>query len=142
MKRLIIVTLLCMQLNATFSQGGIEHIKNMSYLKYAKNIDCNDRPGDELTNRICANLAYQKSDSLLVIIYEKLLKEATSQIEKEKIIQLQKNWRELRDKHCAILWESHGIPSSNHAAISILNCLTLLTNNRIRELELLLNENL
>lgn len=142
MKPQIITAILLLAIKSAFAQGGIEHIKEMSYLKYAKNVDCNNQPGDNLTQRICANLAYQKSDSLLIVVYNKLLNEAVTPAAKEKIIQLQKEWRVLRDKHCSILWESYGTPAGSYAPINILNCLTLLTNNRIKELELLLQENL
>ena len=53
-----------------FSQGGIDHIKNQSYMKYSDKSDCNDPGPDNLTSRICANLQYQRSDSLLVIVYK------------------------------------------------------------------------
>ena len=142
MKKNLSVFIFILLTKSSFSQGGIEHIKTQDYLKYSKNIDCNNQPGDNLTQRICANLAYQKSDSLLVVVYNKLLKETVTPSAKEKIIQLQKEWRALRDKHCSILWESYGTPAGSNASINILNCLTLLTNNRIKELELLLQENL
>jgi uncharacterized protein YecT (DUF1311 family) len=87
---LLILTSLVL-VKCSFSQGGIEHIKKQGYLKYAGNIDCTNHPGDELSLRICANLEYQKSDSLLVIVYEQLLKEANTKEKKGKLIQLQKN---------------------------------------------------
>ncbi len=125
--------------NPVFSQGGIDHIKNQEYMKHSKKIDCNNLEGDILSVRICANLKYQISDSLLVIIYKKLLTDQDSDSARNYIIQLQKEWRSFRDKHCKITWFEGGSGHTN--AIRYMDCLTHLTNNRRIELEMLLSEN-
>jgi uncharacterized protein YecT (DUF1311 family) len=119
-----------------FSQGGIDHIKNQSYMKHSDKNDCNDPDGDNLTSRICANLQYQKSDSLLVIVYKKLLSEQTTDSARKYIIDLQKDWRMFRDKHCSIVWSKES--TGNVQAAAYLNCLTELTEHRKKELEGLL----
>ena len=116
-----------------FSQGGIDHIKNQSYMKYSDKNECDDPDPDNLTSRICANLKYQKSDSLLVIVYKKFLSEQTTDSARKYIIDLQKDWRVFRDKHCSIVWNKEG--TGNVQAAAYLNCLTELTNHRRKELE-------
>jgi len=122
-----------------FSQGGIDHIKNQSYMKDGDKIDCNDPDPDNLTSRICANLQYQRSDSLLVIVYKKLLSEQTTDSARKHIIDLQKDWRLFRDKHCSIVWNAYE-RGGHTKAIAYLKCLTELTTHRSKELENLLSE--
>jgi len=122
-----------------YSQGGIDHIKNQPYMRSSGNIDCNNIEGNNLSEKICINLTYQKSDSLLVIVYKKLLQEQASDTERDKIISIQKDWRQFRDKHCAIVWDSY--KGGSLQSTVYLKCLTELTDNRRRELESLLQEN-
>ena len=124
-----------------FSQGGIDHIKNQSYMKYSDKSDCNDPDPDNLTSRICANLQYQRSDSLLVIVYKKLLSEQTTDSARKYIIDLQKDWRVFRDKHCALIGNSHEGGTGHITARAYLDCLTELTDHRRKELERLLLAN-
>ena len=100
-------------------------------------VDCNDRE-DDLTAKICANLQYQKSDSLLVIVYKKLLLEQVTDSARIYIIDLQKEWRMFRDKHCDIVWSFYEGGSGHLKAIAYLKCLTELTEHRRKELEGLL----
>lgn len=121
-----------------FSQGHIDHIKNQPYLKYAKGLDCENHIGDNLSERICANLAFQKSDSLLTLIYDSLLKMAPEHYIdslKEKIIILQENWRELRSKQCAIIYDAYEDCGGCHQrSIDYLYCLKEVTDRRTQEL--------
>jgi uncharacterized protein YecT (DUF1311 family) len=84
-------------------------------------------------------LAFQKSDSLLVITYDSLLKVATtfhSLNYKSKIEKMQQNWRKMRDEHCGIIYDSYENCGSCHLrSIAYLNCLKELTDNRIKELK-------
>jgi len=121
-----------------FGQGGIDHIKNQPYMKYASGVNCVDTPMDGSSDRICANLAYQKSDSLLVVIYNKLLNQEEESESPEDIIKLQEDWRAFRDKHCGFVWKKYQGGSAQ--ATTYLKCLTELTENRIKELISLLEE--
>jgi uncharacterized protein YecT (DUF1311 family) len=129
---IIIVSINC------FSQGGIDHIKNQPYMKLKGDVDCNSIDGDNLSEKICVNLAYQKSDSLLVIAYKKLLQKQASDTERNKFISIQKDWRQFRDKHCAIVWDSY--KGGSLQSTFYLRCLTELTDNRRKELESLLED--
>lgn len=118
-----------------FSQGYIDHIKNQEYLKLRNSINC-DTPSDNLSERICANLAFQKSDSLLAVLYESLLLDvADTGSSKMKIINMQVTWRRLRDQRCEIVYDQYEGCGSCHArAIAYLNCLKEMTDNRIKEI--------
>jgi uncharacterized protein YecT (DUF1311 family) len=120
------------------SQGHIEDIKNQEYLKYKNAVNCNGEPGDNLSERICANLGFQKSDSLLTLVYDSLLVLAKKSEYKEltqKIVKMQNTWRLFRDQHCAVIYDSfEGCGGCHQRAIDYLYCLTELTYNRIKEL--------
>lgn len=129
------IFLTSLQLKA-IAQGGIDAIKNQPYLKTAAKIDCNNTQGDNLANRICANLAFQKADAELVVVYNKLLrlsKKDRNTQQLKKIVRLQQIWRKMRDNHCDIIYDTYD--GGHVQAIAFLVCLTELTNSRIRELE-------
>ena len=114
-----------------FGQGHIDHIKQQKYLELRGAVDCNNPPGDNLSDRICANLAYQKSDSMLCVIYDSLISVAQDHhIDslKEKIVSMQETWRLLRDKHCEIIYSEYEGGASGHLqAIALLRCLKEMT---------------
>jgi uncharacterized protein YecT (DUF1311 family) len=125
--------------SCTYSQGNIDHIKNQEYLKHKGKVDCNNLKGDNLSEKICANLAFQKSDSLLTLIYDSLLDKANGHpIDslKFKIEKMQVSWRKFRDEHCAIIWDGYNdCGSCNIRAVAYLTCLKELTDGRIIELK-------
>jgi uncharacterized protein YecT (DUF1311 family) len=142
MKLLFFNTLLLILSTTTiFAQGNIEHIKNQEYLKHKSHVDCTNHAGDNLSERICANLAFQKADSLLKNVYDSLLlnaKEHYIDSLENKIIQMQTTWRLFRDQHCAIIYQSYeGCSGCHQRSIDYLYCLTELTENRIKELKTL-----
>lgn len=121
-----------------FAQGHIDDVKRQDYLRYKDMVDCNNPDGDNLTARICANLAFQKSDSLLTVAYNKILDGAKKKGRdglKTKIVALQKAWRSFRDEHCSIIYDSFEECGGCHQrSISYLTCLKELTDNRTKEL--------
>jgi uncharacterized protein YecT (DUF1311 family) len=123
-----------------FSQGRIDHIKNMDYMKMRNKVDCNNLPGDNLSERICANLSYQRNDSMLVIVCNKILAEQATDSARQHIISLQQEWRALRDKHCDLVSRQYDGGNGHVKAIAYLNCLIEMTNNRTKELRNLLEE--
>ena len=137
-RKIILTTILSFALTSLFSQGHIDHIKNQEYLKLKNKVDCNNQSGDNLSERICANLTFQKTDSLLIITYGSLLlKSKGHYIDslEDKIIKMQTTWRLFRDQHCAIIYDSYeGCGGCHQRAIDYLNCLTELTEDRIKEL--------
>lgn len=121
-----------------FSQGHIDHIKNQEYLKLRGIVNC-DEIEDNLSARICANLAFQKSDSILVVIYDSLLLIAQDHYIDDltsKIEELQTTWRTFRDQHCSIIYD--GFAGGHVQGIAFLTCLKEITDDRIHELRELL----
>lgn len=124
--------------SCTYAQGHIDHIKTQAYLKYKDKVNCEKLPGDNLSERICANLAFQKSDSLLVLVYDSLVNKAQGKLVDSltaRLIKLQADWRKFRDDHCAIIYDSYKNCGACHMrSIAYLNCLKALTDDRIKEL--------
>ena len=135
----IIILIACSISLRSYSQGQIEHIKNQKYLELKAQVNCESPDGDNLTGRICANLAFQKSDSLLTIVYDSLLaavRNINGDSAKYKIISLQKTWRNFRDQHCTTIYDTYDNAGSGHQrAIDYLNCLREFTDQRILELK-------
>lgn len=125
--------------SCTYSQGHIDHIKKQEYLKHKDKVDCNNLAYDNLSEKICANLAFQKSDSLLTLIYNSFLNKAKGHFVdslKFKVTLMQSSWRKFRDEHCAIIWDSYkDCGSCNIRAVAYLTCLKELTDGRIIELK-------
>jgi uncharacterized protein YecT (DUF1311 family) len=142
--KIILIAILSFTLTSLFAQGHIDHIKNQEYLKLKSKIDCNNQPGDNLSERICANLTFQKADSLLTLIYDSLLlKSKGHPIDslENKIVNMQDTWRRFRDQHCAIIYDSYeGCGGCHQRAIDYLYCLTELTEDRIKELKKLYDQ--
>lgn len=134
-----IIIILVLGSSALFSQGHIDHIKNQEYLKLKNKINCNDLPDDNLSEKICANLAFQKSDSLLTVIYDTLIykvKLSYNDSFENKIIKLQVTWRKFRDEHCSIIYDTYeGCGGCHQRSIDYLYCLKSLTDDRINELK-------
>ena len=105
--KLVIILTICSS-TYIFSQGHIDHIKNQPYLKNFDKSKCDSIIEDAMTGRACLNLAFQKSDSILTDLYNRMIEIfQTSELEDIKkkeagFIELQNEWREFRDKHCKI----------------------------------------
>jgi len=133
----VLFVLLILTTKNTVAQGGIDMIKNQPYMKLAHIVNCQNQD-NELTAKICANLEFQKADSLLTITYNNLLQNCKNSKESklaQKIISLQNKWRVLRDLHCGIVWDLQGTQAGTTKVIEYLNCLTEMTKNRTQELQ-------
>jgi uncharacterized protein YecT (DUF1311 family) len=139
----IILTVLCIFHSYTlFCQGHIDNIKNQKYLKDSHKVDCNNLPaGDNAAERICANLKFQKTDSILIAVYDSLRSIAAEQFVDSleyQVIEMQTAWRALRDQHCRVIYDSYeGCAGCHERSIAYLLCLTELTEDRINQLRLL-----
>lgn len=107
------------------AQGHIENIRDQPYLKNASRVDCGNVE-DMMSARICANLAFQRSDSVLTVYYDQLIADGDT-----SLVEVQALWRDFRDAHCQLV--SHG--SGNFGAIQYMSCLKELTDHRIEELK-------
>ena len=130
-------------------QGHLDFIKDQPYLKYDIDCDCRtDECYSSLWVRYCANLALQKSDSILKLYYDSLLTvmtefevhfkgdaedpDSNAYMLKTSFIRLQENWRQHRSAHCKLYWPKDG--NSNHYASIYMNCMRYLTELRIQDL--------
>jgi len=121
-----------------FAQGHIDNIKNQVYMKDAGGIDCKGEIDNQFSARVCANLRFQKSDSILTMIYKKLLNKAKKNKDNtqyKSIVQVQIAWRKLRDQHCGIVYDAFGGDAGSQQAIDYMDCLTEMTNSRTNELK-------
>ena len=139
--KLVIILTICSS-TYIFSQGHIDHIKNQPYLKNFDKSKCDSIIEDAMTGRACLNLAFQKSDSILTDLYNRMIEIfQTSELEDIKkkeagFIELQNEWREFRDKHCKIYSAYFDGSASGHTKGSVyLGCLKELTEDRISELK-------
>lgn len=138
----LVIILSIFSSTSIFSQGHIDHIKNQPYLTNFDKSKCDSIIDDAMTGRACLNLAFQKSDSILTDLYNRMIEIfETSELEDIKkkeaeFIELQNEWREFRDKHCKIYSAYFDGSASGHTRGSVyLVCLKELTENRISELK-------
>ncbi|MFZ1687658.1 MAG: lysozyme inhibitor LprI family protein [Flavobacteriales bacterium] len=125
------------------AQGDLSYLKDMDYLEFyrAQPFNC-DSLGDEeattLHDRICENLRLQRSDSLLNVYYDSLVVEIRK-VDGDTLLgtfeELQRTWREFRDRHCRVLI---GDIVSNGSAAAVMFEMRKLTEIRIEELKRLL----
>lgn len=99
--------------------------------------DCANRTDEESTtlhDKICANLKFQKSDSLLSVVYDSLLMEMNafggdSLVHSFEV--LQKGWRDYRAEHCEVIWDMYeGCGGCNTRAAHYMRCMRELTDLR------------
>lgn len=61
---LLITTFFSLSIYAQDSTDALR-LKQMSYMKYSSKVNCDSMEGSSLEERICLNLSFQKTDSLL-----------------------------------------------------------------------------
>jgi len=127
---------------------GLESIKNQKYLEfyYKEPFDCEHLSGsttNTFTDRICANLALQKSD---LTLYYDSLKIELKKFGGDSLIlvydKYQKEWRNYRDKHCDIFYEnlSKSIEyKTNLFWINYMDEMTKLIEIKTAELKILID---
>lgn len=125
---------------SALGQVDIQNIKNQPYLKDKDKVSC-DSAFTTLELRICANMNFQKSDSILNMIYEAVLQKCEElQLPNvgDTIKQANLDWIKYRDRHCKVYWTMY--EGGTFQSIVFLNCLTKITDERREELEVLLME--
>jgi uncharacterized protein YecT (DUF1311 family) len=139
-----IMMLLCMMLvRPAYGQGDLSYLKNIAYLDiyYDHPFNCDSLADDQvstMTDRICANLRLQRSDSLLTLYYDSLLVETRrigGDTLRRAFDELQRSWRTYRDEHCKALV---GEVTGNWSAAAFMDEMRALTDIRIEELKQLL----
>lgn len=131
---------LCISLHA---QGDLGYLNTQTYLdRYrAHPFNCDSLTDDlvnTMTDRICANLRLQRSDSVLKVYYDSLAVELRKVGDDTLLIafeDLQRSWRKYRDRHCDV---QIGEIVGNGSAAGYMDEMRLLTEIRIEELRRLL----
>ena len=146
MKRNLLIVFILFSNISLFAQGHIDNIKTQPYLKL--NIDCDceeDSCVSSIRNRFCANLSFQRMDSLLTNSYDSLLnlmREFTS-LESEddslsvSFIKMQDEWRNYRNIHCKQFWNDPDC-NSNYCGTHFLKCMEYISELRLKDLERLI----
>lgn len=143
--KVILINIFILFSTSLFGQGGIDHIKSQPYLQM--DIDCScvaDSCATSIRDRFCANLSFQRMDSLLTITYDSLLTlihdfssfETTSDSLSYSFVKLQKEWRNYRSQHCGIFWKDS---DCINCATNYLSCMENITELRLFDLKRLLN---
>lgn len=104
-------------------------IKNQSYLKFAKQINCDSTMETTIVERICANLELQKQDSLLQLELGNLINELQTindTVTIKKIKLTQEIWEKYRYSHC----DACVVDKTSSQMILFMKCATNLTIKR------------
>lgn len=138
----LVLTVLLLS-GASHAQGDLVYLKQMEYLNLyrAHPFDCDSLGDDESTtlhDRICENLRLQRSDSLLKVYYDSLVVEIRK-VDADSLLgafdELQRAWREFRDRHSQVVG---GDIVGNSSAAAVMFEMRKLTEIRIEELKRLL----
>lgn len=136
----VVFFVLCTSVQA---QGDLEYLKTQLYLDHYRThpFNCDSLTDDlvnTLTDRICANLMLQRSDSLLKVSYDSLvvkLREVGDDTLVTAFENLQRSWRQYRNRHCDV---QIGEIVGNGSAAAYMHEMRLLTDIRTEELKRLL----
>lgn len=136
MKNFILILFTFFIYNITFSQRteDVERLRKLSYLKYAKNIDCNNKEGFALEHRICLNLKFQRVDSILNNKVDAFIKVIEKDSIKTKWLKHHNNWiinRRLQSEMVSEGFNGHML------GIYYLNCMITISEFKIKEIEFL-----
>ncbi|WP_159025495.1 lysozyme inhibitor LprI family protein [Aquimarina sp. Aq78] len=107
-------------------------LKELSYMKYAKRTDCNNTMGTTLGDRICLNLKFQQTDSIMNVKLKKMLHTITNDTIKTTIKTYQNAWVHHRRMKSEIVSEGY---RGHMLGIIYLGCMVETTMQRIKEIE-------
>ncbi|MCB9223256.1 MAG: lysozyme inhibitor LprI family protein [Crocinitomicaceae bacterium] len=114
----------------------VHQLKNLEYMKYKNNVNCDSTNGSNLEHRICLNLEFQEKDSILNLVFVDLLKHCYSEEEKKTHIEYHNTWLAYRRKISRA--ESDGY-NGHMLGIMYLSTMVYLTEKRTEELLYLTN---
>lgn len=110
-------------------------LKNMSYMRLAGSVSCDDHANSMLEQRICLNLEFQSVDSIMNLKFTALLAKFEEESVQTELKAFQKAWvenRRLQSKLVSTGYRGHML------GIYYLDCMVKTTNRRIEEIEYLL----
>ena len=86
-----------------------------------------------------ASINYKKADAKMVFIYKKVQKETLSDIEKKLLLDAQRKWIIYKEAHCKSASASY--EGGSIQPLIYFNCLTEITKERIKQLNIYLGIN-
>jgi len=119
---------------------GQSNIRNPSSLEKSGEIDC-ENGETTFEMRICANLKFQFSDSIMNSLYQETLLAITSDdlpTWKTEFKTSHETWKKYREEHCRVYAKSY--EGGTLQPIIYLTCMRLQTEKRIGDLRQLLTE--
>ena len=142
MKSIATIILLILSVSLNAQEEPIDFIKKQDYLKYRNRVNC-DSAITTAEIRICANLRYQRLDSVLQVTYEKSIDYFKDFPDNpgfvEKIEAAHTAWKHYRNTQCGLVYEQY--QGGSIAPVFYMECLSDLTEERIEVLDdLLINE--
>ena len=86
-----------------------------------------------------ASTNYKKADAKMVLIYKKVQKETLSDIDKKLLLDAQRKWIIYKEAHCKSASASY--EGGSIQPLIYFNCLTEITKERIKQLNIYLGIN-
>lgn len=138
LKQIFIVIILCAPMSA-FNQdtSDVYQLKNLEYMGFQDQVDCQNQEGTNLDIRICLNLEFQDKDSILNAVLANYFEDCES----EKACKIQSDFHKDWLNYRRDLSEANSAGHSGHfLGIVYLHTMILVTDKRIEELLLLQRE--
>ncbi len=86
-----------------------------------------------------ASTNFKKADAKMALIYKKVQKETPSDIDKKLLLDAQRTWIKYKEAHCKSASASY--KGGSIQPLIYYNCLTEITNERIKQLNIYLGIN-
>lgn len=99
-------------------------------------VNCDD-PQTQADMNACAQKAYQESDKKLNQVYKEVVAQLAPE-QKALLVQAHKSWLVVRDNHCKLYEQFYA--GGSIMPLMVANCTHELTENRIKELQMILDE--
>lgn len=96
-----------------------------------------DIPQTQAEMYACASKAFQETDQKLNRIYKEVMAQLTPE-QKTLLVKAQKSWLVVRDNHCKLYEQFYA--GGSIMPLMVSNCARELTENRIKELQMILDE--
>ncbi|WP_162053448.1 lysozyme inhibitor LprI family protein [Pontibacter pamirensis] len=96
-----------------------------------------DNPQTQAEMYACASKAFQETDQKLNQIYKEVMAQLTPE-QKTLLVKAQKSWLVVRDNHCKLY--EHFYAGGSIMPLMVSNCARELTENRVKELQMILDE--
>lgn len=124
MKKLLLLAPLCLVFTFCATAQG------------SQKLNC-DNPQTQADMYACASKAFQESDQKLNHVYKEIIAQLAPE-QKTLLMKAQKSWLVVRDNHCKLYEQFYA--GGSIMPLMVSNCARELTDNRIKELQKILDE--